>query len=94
MTSPDVSAVTRLGPSAPAHVSAVAGPTSALLSWAAAREASAYRVFQNGDPIGATTQTLFAVAGLREATGYVFTVAAVDAAGRSVPSDPITLLTV
>ena len=83
----------RAGPAAPAHVSAIAGPTSAILSWAAAREAFGYRVFQNGMPIGMTTQTRFAIGGLQEATGYVFTVAAIDEAGRSEPSDPITLLT-
>lgn len=83
----------RLGPTAPEQVSAIAGPTSAILSWAAASEASGYRVFQNGTPIGMTTQTRFAIAGLRQATGYVFTVAAFDEAGRSVPSNPITLLT-
>ncbi|MDP9095500.1 MAG: fibronectin type III domain-containing protein [Pseudomonadota bacterium] len=76
-----------------ASLSAIAGPTSAILSWTAARPAAGYRVFQNGWPIGTTTQTRFAIAGLQKATGYVFTVAAIDAAGCSVASDPITLLT-
>lgn len=83
----------RCGLAAPGQLAASAEATSATLSWVADREAAGYTVFQNGAPIGTTTDTRFSVAGLQAATGYVFTVAAMDAVGRTVASDPITLLT-
>jgi chitodextrinase len=81
---------------APTGLAARAGATTAVLNWAAAPEPHAvdsYTVFRNGIAIGRTAGTNFAVAGLQEATGYVFTVAAVDAAGRVANSTPVALLT-
>jgi chitodextrinase len=83
---------------APTGLAASAGVTTAVLNWAEAAVSSAgrvkgYTVFRNGVAIGRTAGTQFSVDGLTEATGYVFTVAAVDAAGRLAKSPPVALLT-
>ncbi len=82
--------------SAPIDLAASAGVDTAVLRWTAATCAAAlegYTVFRNGVAIGRTMETRFAVDGLTQATGYVFTVAAVDAAGRLATSPPVALLT-
>ena len=81
---------------APTGLAASAGLTTAELNWTAAAGPvgiEGYTVFRNGVPIGRTAETRFAIAGLTEATGYVFTVAAIDAAGRLATSPPVALLT-
>ncbi len=83
-------------PAAPTGLAARAGATTALLNWSAApgpHDVKGYTVFRNGVAIGRTADTQFAIAGLTEATGYVFTVASVDAAGRLAKSAPVALLT-
>lgn len=83
-------------PAAPTGLAARAGATTAVLNWSVApgrNPADLYAVLWNGIPIGRTAGTDFTVAGLREATGYVFTVAAVDAAGRVASSAPVAVLT-
>lgn len=85
-------------PAAPTGLAARAGLTTAVLNWTAAAmpgggSVKDYAVFRNGIAIGRTAETRFSVAGLTEATGYVFTVAAVDALGRLAKSAPVALLT-
>lgn len=91
-----ITATDDLAVPAPTGLAASAGLTTAVLNWAAVAASDSvrgYTVFRNGIAIGGTAGTEFSVAGLTEATGYVFTVAAVDAAGRLAKSAPVALLT-
>jgi chitinase len=52
-----------------------------------------YAIYQNGNSIGTTTGTSFAVTGLSASTTYVFAVAASDAAGMSGQSSSVQVTT-
>jgi len=71
--------------------------TSVNLSWNASTAPSgcmvSYKVFQNGAPVATPTGTSAAITGLTANTSYAFSVAAVDAAGTSAASAPITVTT-
>jgi YD repeat-containing protein len=72
-------------PSVPTGVTATGVSGSQInVSWAAASDnvgVTGYRVYRNGAQIASPTSTSFADTGLPQATGYTYTVAAVDAAG-------------
>lgn len=66
---------------------------SVALSWAAATGATSYKVYRDGaDPL-TTTATSATVTGLAASTPYTFRVAAVNAAGESPRSAPLTVTT-
>ncbi|MBL1256361.1 fibronectin type III domain-containing protein [Methylocystis sp. Sn-Cys] len=85
-------------PPAPTGLAA-SGTTSAAttLSWSAVTVPSCvvtgYKVYKNGALLGTVTGASVAVSNLSPATSYSFAVAAVDAAGDSPQSSPITVTT-
>lgn len=86
-------------PSVPTGLQAVSvTASSVVLGWKAASAgpgcAVTYRVLQNGTPVqGNLAGTSASVSGLAPSTPYLFSVAAVDQAGVSSPSSPVTVTT-
>jgi chitinase len=86
-------------PSAPTGLAASSTTSSGTsLSWSAVSPPANctitnYTVYQNGNAIGTTTSTSFAVTGLSPSTTYTFTVAASDAAGMSGQSSSVQVTT-
>ncbi|MEU0211441.1 chitinase [Streptomyces canus] len=78
-------------PAAPAGL-AVSGTSSSSvsLSWNAVSGATGYNVYRNGTKITAVTGTSATVTGLAASTSYSFQVTAVNSAGESVKSGPVT----
>ncbi|MEN9913003.1 MAG: hypothetical protein RLY66_411 [Candidatus Parcubacteria bacterium] len=80
VTPPDVTA-----PTIPTYMNVInVTQTSLTLSWAASTDnvaVTGYRVFRNGTPIRAVTNTSFNDSGLTKGTSYTYTVDAYDAAG-------------
>lgn len=79
-------------PSVPDNVRAEAnGPTVVVIRWAASDDAGSgvggYRVFRDGDFLGATASTRFTARGLDPATQYSFSVSAFDNAATPNESD-------
>jgi chitodextrinase len=84
-------------PSVPSglHVTAHTA-TSATLAWTAATDnvgVTGYRIFANGNQVGASTSTSFTANGLTPSTSYSFTVTAQDAAGNSSPASAAASVT-
>jgi chitinase len=86
-------------PSAPTGL-ASSGTTSSgtSLSWNAVTPPtgctiSNYAILENGNSIGTSTGTTFAVSGLSPSTTYSFTVEAMDANGSSAPSSAVSVTT-
>ena len=74
-------------PTVPGAFSATAGSSSQIgLSWTASSDnvgVTGYRVSRNGVQIGTTASTTYTDSGLSPATGYTYSVVAVDAAGNA-----------
>ena len=73
-------------PSQPGGFTAVAGSTSANLSWNASTDnvgVTGYILKRNGVQIATPTKTIYSDTGLSAATAYTYTVAARDAAGNT-----------
>jgi chitodextrinase len=73
-----------IAPTIPANLVATAGVTQVSLTWNAATDnvgVTAYHVFRNGALVGSPATTSYQDAGLSPATGYSYTVSALDAAG-------------
>jgi fibronectin type 3 domain-containing protein len=75
-------------PLAPTHLDSTPGNTQLSLTWPAVPGATGYRVYRRtegkawgADPIGSPTATLFTDMGLANGTKYIYSVAAVNAAG-------------
>jgi fibronectin type 3 domain-containing protein len=83
---------------APTGLTSLAGTTSVALKWSASAGASSYSVYQglsagaeSAEPVSAgVTGTSYSVTGLLPGQTYYFTVAAVDAGGKSTPSNEAT----
>ncbi|MFI5619234.1 chitinase [Streptomyces sp. NPDC051567] len=85
------------GPQIPAAPTGLTGsaasPTSVALSWAAVPGATSYQVHRDGAlPLAVTTASA-AVTGLAASTTYAFQVTAVNAAGESPRSAPVSVTT-
>lgn len=72
-------------PSVPGGVSATAASTSQIdLAWSASTDnvgVTGYKLYRNGSLLTTVTGTRYSDSGLSEATQYIYTVSAVDAAG-------------
>lgn len=86
-------------PNAPTGLAA-SGTTSSgtSLSWSAVTPPTSctisnYAILENGNSIGTSTGTTFAVSGLSASTTYSFTVEAMDANGSSAPSAAVNVTT-
>ncbi|WP_435613591.1 chitinase [Streptomyces sp. bgisy159] len=81
-------------PGAPSGV-AVSGTTSSSvsLSWPAVSGATGYAVYRDGTKVTAVTGTTATVTGLASSTSYSFQVTAVNSAGESPKSAPVTATT-
>ncbi|MCK1823355.1 glycoside hydrolase family 18 protein [Streptomyces sp. XM83C] len=81
-------------PGAPAGLS-VSGTTSSSVSlaWNAVSGAASYNVYQGGTKVTSVTGTSATVSGLAASTSYSFQVTAVNAAGESPKSTPVTATT-
>lgn len=86
-------------PNAPTSLSGIATSNSSVsLQWNAATvpgngTVTNYLIFENGAQVGSTTNTSFTLNGLSASTSYQFAVEAVDAAGASPLSAPVTIKT-
>ena len=86
-------------PSVPAGLIAFGtSSTGTTLSWQASTvsangKVTDYTIFENGHQIATTTGTAFTVGNLVAADSYSFAVAAVDAAGSSAQSSPVSVTT-
>ena len=85
-------------PSAPGGLAVGASTTTTVsLSWSASTDnvgVTGYRVYNGGSQVATTSGTSATVTGLSPATGYTFTVKAVDAAGNvSTASNAVTMTT-
>ena len=86
-------------PSVPTGLAASSTTSSGTsLSWSAVSppancSITNYAIYQNGNSIGTTTGTSFAVTGLSASTTYAFAVAASDAAGMSGQSSSVQVTT-
>jgi chitinase len=72
--------------------------TATTLSWHASTvpgnaPVTDYAIFENGHEIATTTNTSYMVAGLTADTAYQFSVTAIDAAGSSAQSSPLSVTT-
>jgi Fibronectin type III domain len=72
--------------------------TTAILTWNASSVpgdgvVTGYAIFENGHQIATTTGTVYTVTNLMADTTYTFAVAALDAAGTSAESSPISVHT-
>ncbi|MFH8934679.1 chitinase [Streptomyces griseosporeus] len=81
-------------PGAPAGLS-VSGTTSSSvsLSWNGVTGAASYNVYRDGTKVTSVTGTSATVSGLAASTSYSFQVTAVNAAGESPKSTPVTATT-
>ncbi len=85
-------------PTVPATITASAlSTTSAEVTWPASTDAisgvARYDVYRDGVLVGSSTTTTFTESGLTAGTSYLYSVAAVDAAGNaSAQTPPVTLL--
>ncbi|MCX5073075.1 glycoside hydrolase family 18 protein [Streptomyces sp. NBC_00513] len=81
-------------PAAPTGLTASAASSSAVnLSWAAAQGATSYRVHRAGAAAPTVTGPSATITGLTASTAYTFQVSAVNAAGESPKSAPVTVTT-
>jgi chitodextrinase len=82
-------------PSVPTGLAADATSTTATtLSWHASTvPVTDYAVFENGHEIATTTNTSYMVTELTADTAYQFSVTAIDAAGSSAQSSPLSVIT-
>ncbi|MGI5445797.1 chitinase [Streptomyces sp. CA-243310] len=81
-------------PAAPTGLTASAASSSAVnLSWAAAQNATSYRVHRAGAAALTVTGPSATITGLTASTAYTFQVSAVNAAGESPKSAPVTVTT-
>jgi chitodextrinase len=86
-------------PSVPTDLAASAtSATATTLSWHASTvpgnaPATDYAIFENGHEIATTTNTSYMVTGLTADTAYQFSVTAIDAAGSSAQSSPVSVTT-
>ncbi|MER6520895.1 glycoside hydrolase family 18 protein [Streptomyces sp. NPDC001553] len=81
-------------PAAPTGLTASAASSSAVnLSWAAAQGATSYRVHRAGAAAPTVTGPSATITGLTASTAYAFQVSAVNAAGESPKSAPVTVTT-
>ncbi|MGW6834140.1 chitinase [Streptomyces sp. NPDC054949] len=81
-------------PAAPTGLTASAASSSAVnLSWAAAQGATSYRVHRAGATAPTVTGPSATITGLTASTAYTFQVSAVNAAGESPKSAPVTVTT-
>src|SRR5437660_659368 len=77
---------------------AATSSTATILTWNASSVpgdgvVTGYAIFENGHQIATTTGTVYSVANLAADTTYTFAVAALDAAGSSAESNPISVHT-
>lgn len=90
---------TPVAPEAPDDLAALTTTeTSTVLSWDAPEimgvgTISGYAIYQDGELIGTTTDRSYKVTGLSADTTYTFSVVAIDEAGASDASSPISLTT-
>lgn len=78
-------------PPSPVGLSATVNGSSVItLSWAAAGGATSYQVFRDGGLRGTTSNLTWPDSGLTPSTSYSYTVVAVNSAGASSPSAPLT----
>ncbi|MEU2454158.1 glycoside hydrolase family 18 protein [Streptomyces sp. NPDC012765] len=81
-------------PAAPTGLTASAtSPTSVALTWTAVPDATSYTVHRDGAAPVSVTSASAAVTGLTAATTYTFRVSAVNAAGASPQSPPVSATT-
>ncbi|WP_443031731.1 chitinase [Streptomyces sp. 3211] len=81
-------------PAAPTGLTASAtSPTSVALTWSAVPDATSYTVHRDGAAPVSVTSASAAVTGLTAATTYTFRVSAVNAAGASPQSAPVSATT-
>ncbi|MFD9259414.1 chitinase [Streptomyces sp. NPDC059538] len=81
-------------PAAPTGLAASAtSPTSVALTWSAVPDATSYTVHRDGAAPVSVTSASAAVTGLTAATTYTFRVSAVNAAGASPQSAPVSATT-
>ncbi|MEV4439252.1 carbohydrate binding domain-containing protein, partial [Streptomyces sp. NPDC049577] len=81
-------------PGAPGGLSAGSvTASSAALTWTAVPGATGYNVYRDGTRVQSVTGTSATVTGLAPATAYRFEVTAVNAAGESPKSAPVTVTT-
>ncbi len=75
-------------PATPTGLVAAAGSTQVSLTWTAAADAAAYRVYRGGVLVGSPTGTSFLDTGLTNGTTYTWTVVAVNGTAVSTTSAP------
>jgi len=86
-------------PAVPANLAASATSSSSVsLTWSPATVAgggavTGYAIFENGQQIGTTTTTTFTASNLSAATAYQFAVTAIDSAGSSAETAPLSVTT-
>lgn len=81
-------------PATPSNVAASAtSSTQVTVSWSASSGAASYRVRRGGVDAGTTVATTFSDSGLTPSTSYSYTVAAINSAGTSADSAPVTATT-
>ncbi|WP_408646751.1 chitinase [Streptomyces carminius] len=81
-------------PAVPGGLTAApAGPSSVTLTWDAVTGATGYHVHQDGRKVLSVSGTSATVTGLAPATSYEFAVSAVNGAGESARSAPVTAAT-
>src|SRR5260221_6683467 len=86
-------------PSVPSGLAAAAtSSTGTTLSWTAASvtgggAVTGYAIFENNQQIATTTATTYTASNLAADTSYTFAVAALDAAGSSAATSPISVHT-
>lgn len=78
-------------PAAPGGLAVGAATSSSIdLNWGAVQGATGYHVYQDGRKVQSVQGTSATVTGLRPATSYEFRVSAVNGAGESAKSAPVT----